>query len=80
MSARIPPGRGSRKTEIGMFRTGSCLPGQFGLVHCLATEMFQELGIDPVGDSGGGIRLGARPNWPGWRRGPEGAGFSALNR
>ena len=34
----IPPDPGRCKTEIGMFRTGSWLPGQFGLVHCLATE------------------------------------------
>ncbi len=34
-----------------MVRTGLWLPGQFGLVHCLATEMFQEVGIDLWGDS-----------------------------
>ena len=34
-----------------MFRTSLWSPGQFGLVHCLATEMFQEVGIDLVGDS-----------------------------
>ncbi len=34
-----------------MFRTGSWFPGQFGLLHGLATEMFQEVGIDLVGDS-----------------------------
>ena len=51
MGACIPPDPGRCKTEIGMFRTGSWLPGQFGLVHCLATEMFQKVGIDVVGGS-----------------------------
>ena len=32
-------------------------------------DVFQEVGIDLVGDSGGGIRLGARPNWPLTREG-----------
>ena len=43
-------------------------PRQFGLVHCLATEMFQEVGIDLVGDFR--VRSGARPGRPGRRRGP----------
>ena len=41
------------------------LPGQFGLVDFLAMYVLEEVGIDLVGDSGGGIRLGDRPNWPG---------------
>ena len=45
------------RTKLRMFRSGSGLPGQFGLVECLAMEVFQEVGIDLVGDSGGGIRL-----------------------
>ena len=57
MGACIPPDPGRCKTEIGMFRTGSWLPGQFGLVHCVATEVFQEVGIDLVGDSR--VRSGA---------------------
>jgi len=40
-----------------MFRFGSWLPGHFGLVEFLATEVFQELGIDLVGDSR--VRSGA---------------------
>ena len=64
-------------TEIGMFRTGSWLPGQFGLVEFLATEVFQEVGMDLVGDSR--VRSGARPNRPGWGAGrrvvPESAVF-----
>ncbi len=36
MGACIPPDPGRCKTEIGMFRTGSWLPGQFGLVEFLA--------------------------------------------
>jgi hypothetical protein len=61
----IAPYPGLLKTEIGMFRTGSWLPGQFWLVECLAMDVFQEVGIDLVGDSEGGTRLGARPTcWP----------------
>jgi hypothetical protein len=34
------------------------------LIECLAMDVFQEVAIDIVSDSGGRIRLGARPNWP----------------
>jgi len=34
-----------------MFRMGTWILGQLRLVHCLATETFQEVGIDLVGDS-----------------------------
>ncbi len=50
--AHVPPNSGLVKTEIGMFRTGSWLPGQFGLVECPAMDVFQEVGIGLVGDSG----------------------------
>ena len=70
MLAVYPLIPGYSRPKLRMFRSGSGLPGQFGLVECLAMDVFQEVGIDLVGDSGGGIRLGARPNWPGWRRGP----------
>ena len=36
-------------------KAASCV--RAGLVDCLTTEVSQEVGIDLVGDSGGGIRL-----------------------
>lgn len=51
MGAVYPPFPAYSRPKLRMFRAGSWLPGQFGLVHCLATEMFQEVGIDLVCDS-----------------------------
>jgi len=42
----------------------SVIPGQFGLLTRLAVDMFEEVGIDLVGDAAIGLRR--RPHGPGW--------------
>ena len=71
---------GEKKTKAG-----SGVPGQLGLVapgSFLVVRqdwrMFEEVGIDLVGDAGGdsGVGIRVRPSWPGWALGlRRGAGW-----
>jgi len=49
---------GQFKAEIELLRSRLWLPGPFGLVDCLATEVFQEVGIDLVRAPAGGLEPG----------------------